>query len=286
MCKHILIRDFSTKDIELVSEFTSRTHDRDGFGAIIRDQDGGIHTLKSLDIGAFYLDVGRWIQSGHVKDLVLHHRTSTNGAGLDYAHPFEFRGNYLTHNGVVSVPGSHDTKTQNDSEALLHHLIKTDFDTAGISGYFSCFIFNAQSTTVLVDDSAPIYSDGRVFSSHRLVDSWLKIEKKRLVFDLSGNLTSFDIALTKSDYGYDKAHLSLGWDDNSSIFDASDVVDDFLRHITAQEEMYLSDSRSRREFKKRLKRVAADQGLILATFDVSVLAALFGFEGYGEQYAM
>lgn len=211
MCKHLLIRDFSHEDISLIKEFAEITYDKDGFGAIVRTNNNEIKTIKSVELASFYMDLTGLILTEKINELVVHHRTSTNGQGIDYSHPFEFQGNYLTHNGVITVPDKHDVKTTNDSEALLHHLIKTDFETKSISGYFSCFVLNEVNTTILVDATAPIYSDGRVFSSHNLIEGMEKIELKRVVFDRQGVRTETPIEVTKNEYGMDKASLSLGF---------------------------------------------------------------------------
>ena len=215
MCKHILINDFQSNDVKYIKEFVSKAYEKDGYGSIIRMKDGSIVTIKSLDIALFYLDIMEVIGSNQVKDLVLHHRTSTNKPGLDYAHPFEYDGNFLTHNGVVTVPGIHTTLTENDSEKLLHHLIKTDFETMSVQGYFSCFIFNDYETIILVDDTAPIYSDGRIYSSINLGDSMEKIVLQKITRNQDG-VTSIPIQVTKTDYGQDKAYLSLSTNDYKS----------------------------------------------------------------------
>lgn len=212
MCKHILITSYKYSDSQYIERFLELSQrETDGYGFIIRDVSGKLTTYKDLGAAQFYLKVGQWLNSGYVKDIVIHHRTSTNEPGLDYAHPFEFQGNYLTHNGVVSVPGTHMTKTKNDSEALLHHLIKTGYDTKSISGYFSCFILNKQETIVLVDGIAPMYTNGRVFSSHDLShakSSFRRIEKVKMTYD--GKWQSEPIEVTESSYGWNQSYLSLG----------------------------------------------------------------------------
>lgn len=221
MCKHILFNNFNYKsDIKSLKTFIEKTNENDGYGAIVRTIHGKIETLKSLSEGAFYIDLMKRLSSGDVQTLVVHHRTSTNLGGLDYAHPFEFKGHHMTHNGVVSVPGKHDTKTTNDSEELLHHLVKTNWNTEEVSGYFSCFVLTEAETRVIVDDTAPMFSDGRVYCSHRLGDSFSKVSLKHIVHDNSGQRThQSTIQVTKSDYGKNKAHLSLsgtprGWEED------------------------------------------------------------------------
>lgn len=217
MCKHILINNFQTRDIETLKAFAARsTNEKDGYGAIIRNKRGEFETLKDLDASRFYIALTERILRGNISTLVVHHRTSTNKPGIDYAHPFEFDGYLMTHNGVVSVPGVHQTRTENDSEALLHHLIKTGYETETVQGYFSCFILSRDNTTVLVDAIAPIYTDGRVYASHKLDDSWRAVQLKRLTLHpMSGVvMAESDIKVTESSYGQDSAHLSLGgaWD--------------------------------------------------------------------------
>jgi hypothetical protein len=289
MCKHILIRNFTHDDIPLIDDFIARTYDDDGFGAIMRLKGGGIRTAKSLDLGSFYLDVGRWIQAGVIEELVLHHRTSTNESGIDYAHPFEFNGHYLTHNGVVNVPGKHDTKTKNDSEALLHHLIKTNYETQSIAGYFSCFILNDQETIVLVDDSAPIYTDGRVYCSHGL-DSLTKIELQKIVHRSDGTTTKAAIEVSKSSYGADKRHLSLGSDQahdfsayetqEAAWYDDNDADDDsifFLDSLYERDIARLEACRTVDDFLDEVKRICEYQGITMTEAQVNRLVRYFDF---------
>lgn len=210
MCKHILFNQFNPKtDIKTLEDFADKTHDRDGFGAVLRLPGGEIITLKSLSLAGFYRELGEILATSTPETLVVHHRTSTNKGGLDYAHPFEFQGVFLTHNGVVSVPGNHETKTENDSEALLHHLIKTGFDTVSIKGYFSVFMVSAYSTRIIVDETAPIFTDNRVFSSHKMGETWKKITKKMILIE-NGKTKTSKIELGVSDYGFEKRGLSLG----------------------------------------------------------------------------
>lgn len=214
MCKHILINNFQKSDLNTLRDFASKSHDLDGFGAIIRTKSNVIEVIKDLDKGVFYSELTQRLLQGDVNTLVVHHRTSTNHDGIEYAHPFEFRRVYLTHNGVVQVPGSHNTNTKNDSEALLHHLIKTDFDTAAIQGYFSCFLMTERDTLVLVDDTAPIYTNGRIYSSINMsnkVSLFSRVTLSLLSLDLQGKVISHKpIQVSKSSYGHASAHLSLG----------------------------------------------------------------------------
>jgi hypothetical protein len=266
MCKHILFNDFNKEtDMETIKEFASLTYDKDGYGAMFRTKDNGIGWLKALDIAGFYLELGDTINRHPIKDLVIHHRTSTNKNGIEYAHPFEYQGNYLTHNGVVDVPGKHDTKTTNDSEQLLHHLIKTDYETKTISGYFSCFIINKDETIVLVDETAPIYSNGRVFSSHKIDETYMKIECKKLTIPVNGERKIENIEVTKTGYGQDKAHLSLGkytkTDDGDYNYNATesinyDNIDTFLRYMTRNDEMRLLYCKNKAEVTQTLMEIA------------------------------
>lgn len=244
MCKHILIKDFNNEtDFLVLDEFIQRsTHENDGYGAIIRTTTNKLITRKSLDTGSFYLELGTMLQSGMVKDLVVHHRMSTNKPGIDYAHPFEFQGNYMTHNGVVHPFSKHDTKTENDSEWLLHHLIKTDFKTNEVSGYYSCFILNESSTIIVVDGIAPIFSFAdRIYSSHNLVEGMTKIEKKKIVMSLDGNIMTSDIEVVISTYGNDKKALSLG---NGKWYDQREWVyeDDGYSFKSDYEKFYKTEN--------------------------------------------
>lgn len=212
MCKHILITRFTRDDMPLLADFADRTYDQCGFGAIIRHKNGELSSMKSLSLPALYLELGAAIQKDDIASLVVHHRTSTNKDGLDYAHPFEHKGHLMTHNGVVSVPKRYDTRTENDSEQLLHHFLDTDYETKSIQGYFSCFIKNPASTIVLVDDKAPTYTDGRVYSSHNMGESFRAIKNTMLRLDpLTGHVKSEKpIEVAKSSYGMNLAHKSLG----------------------------------------------------------------------------
>lgn len=278
MCKHILFNNFQDTDIDVLKSFISSTYDRDGYGAIIRTKENKIEMIKSLDQSHFYIDVMRALPK--IKDLVIHHRTSTNGDGIDYAHPFEYEKNYLTHNGVVSVPGKHDTKTKNDSEALLHYLIKSDYDTKKISGYFSCFILNKYGTTVLVDDVAPIYTDRRIFSSHQLDKSWDKIEKTK-IWLVDGVITQVNaIELTKTDYGMTHYSSSIG---KGTSYDygcdykgySYSNVDSFLYSLHDSELRDLENCTSYREIRLAIKNIASAQGLQLTKKEISELCDSF-----------
>ncbi len=281
MCKHILINEFTPNDIPNLKAFASMTHDRDGFGAIIRTKKGVLETLKSLDLASFYFDLSTRILKNDIQTLVVHHRTSTNGDGIDYAHPFEFMGNLLTHNGVVNVPGSHDTKTRNDSEALLHHLIKTGYATESIQGYFSCFILSDAETTVLVDDIAPIYSDGRIYSSHRLGDNFERLTLERLTLDpVSGLVVNREkIKVTKTDYGSNLAHLSIGSCAESyndlPVHSYSDNVEAFFDSLTYREEDELFDTRDYALLTTKIGEIGAMLGLELTEKEIDQLCEIF-----------
>lgn len=289
MCKHILIKDFQPSDLETLSQFIEKTFDNDGFGAIIRDKTNSIHTLKSLSQGDFYLKLGQALATLQVSDLVVHHRTSTNGQGINYAHPFEYQGNYLTHNGVVSVPDKHETLTTNDSEALLHHLIKTDFQTETIQGYFSCFILNKAGTIVLVDDKAPIYSNDRIFSSHKLGDDFLQVSLKKIVIPLQGEKVESTISVLKSEYGRDKAHLSIGKSYSFQDYDYSDryyssdyfsQVDVFLKYISADDEYLIASQRKRKRKIAMIKSIADSFSIRLSPDDIADLMDYFDSSYY------
>jgi len=263
MCKHILIRQYEPKnDSELLKEFCRLTYDNDGYGAIIRTDENAILTLKSLNVGSFYFDLSSLLSKVNVIDLVVHHRTSTNKKGLEYAHPFEFQGNYLTHNGVVSVPDQHDTLTENDSEYLLHHLIKTEFNTQTISGYFSCFILNQDTTTILVDNTAPMYQlNNRVYSSHNLFESMQKVTLSKIDhFIIDERIIETPIQVTASSYGMNKASLSLGWNDSDRYtpsknyyFDSVDAFFSMLSYNDENEILYFCDnSKERKDYIKKL----------------------------------
>lgn len=289
MCKHILFNDFKRSDIDTLKEFIRLTYDRDGYGSIIRDTKGRIETLKCLDSGLFYAELMHRLMDGNVQTLVVHHRTSTNERGLASAHPFEFKDHYLTHNGVVYVPGSHATKTKNDSEALLHHLIKTEYDTKSISGYFSCFVLSKSKTTVLVDDIAPIYTDGRIYSSHQINPEFKKIEK--VMLDLcpkTGDVHSKrEIELTKTDYGKDKRHLSLSktevnitnddnwipeaYDADFSALEVNDKIIEFFDCITDQEEKTLYELRNLEGVDDYIKELALSLGITLNNDDIQLI---------------
>lgn len=216
MCKHILFNNFDYEtDIPTLREFAQLSYERDGYGAIARNTQGDIWTFKDLTEGSFYSDITEFLlKTPNIDTLVVHHRTSTNKKGIEYAHPFDYKGFYLTHNGVINTPYKYNTKTQNDSEELLHHLIDTNYDTKDISGYYSTFIVSEDKTQLIVDFTAPIYSDGRVYSSHNLGSKqkpWKSVQGKHLVFEKGVIVSEREIEIKKSLYGQDKAHLSLGW---------------------------------------------------------------------------
>lgn len=287
MCKHLLIRSFTQADTSVIEAFTRRTHDNDGYGAIIRHHDGTLSTLKSLDLAAFYLSIGKLVESGTISELVLHHRTSTNGDGLAYAHPFEFSGHLLTHNGVVQVPGKHETKTRNDSEALLHHLIKTGFNTLSINGYFSCFILSSSETVVLVDDKAPIYSDGRVFCSHDL-GAMPRIVNRKITFDVSsGERVEESIQVSASQYGAEKRHLSLGAE-YQTIEPEAESGDPYalLDMLPDDAILALERCRSEREVIQTLATVLYENGLEASEASFAEVVELYTYADadHGYQY--
>lgn len=288
MCKHIMIQNFQPSDMDVLGQFTAKTYDNDGFGAIVRTKSNELLALKSLCKADLYLRLGALIGRDSVRDIVVHHRTSTNKSGLDYAHPFEFQGYMLTHNGVVDVPDKHETKTTNDSEALLHHLIKTNFETTTIQGYFSCFILNHESSIVLVDDIAPMFTDGRIFSSHNLGESFqvLKLTKRTIMLD--GKCTDKPIQVTKTSYGSDKTYLSLGKQYSPTYYNYSDDYDDngidlFFRYVSFLEEEKLV-SMSFKKRKKAIKSIAAKLVIRLSDDDIEYLAETYDSYHYSGNY--
>jgi len=295
MCKHILFNNFTPDDLSTLQTFASMTHDRDGFGAILRTRSGEIETLKALDLATFYIEFTRLVLSNGYSTVVVHHRTSTNFDGIEYAHPFEFQGHHLTHNGVVNVPGTHETKTKNDSEALLHHLIKTGYETESIQGYFSSFVLTGTDTTVLVDDTAPMFTDGRVYSSHDLGDGFSRINLTRLTLDLTGEITStVPVKVTKTDYGLDRKHLSLGYsrtnDDGYAGY--SDIPDgspwgsgatEFLDIVNEHEEYDLYSTRNDQALEALIDDLARSMGIGLTEGDMSELIAIYQGEAYANE---
>ncbi len=285
MCKHILFNEFQKSDLETLKTFSERTSDKDGFGAIIRLQSGGIKTLKSLNPGSFYIDLMQQVSRLKVQTLVVHHRTSTNQAGLDCAHPFEYGGNYLTHNGVVDVPGEHATKTKNDSEKLLHHLIKSNYDTETIEGYFSCFILNPTETVVLVDNMAPMFTDGRVYSSHKLGDDFHAVTMEKLTLCPKTGLVidKRPIKVTESTWGLNQSSLSLGtwsneqgwgqWDDPAP--EANARFEMFYDMLTAQEEDWLYSIDDLKRLKRAIKRIGNILGIMPTETEVEQFAEYF-----------
>lgn len=280
MCKHILFNNFSLKDLGRLQTFSMMTNENDGYGAIIRSKSGVLESFKSLDAGAFYIALTQKLLQGDTQTLVVHHRTSTNEGGLDYAHPFEYAGHYLTHNGVVQVPGTHETKTKNDSEALLHHLIKSGYDTEAISGYFSCFILNKTETIVLVDNLAPIYTDGRVYSSHKLTEHFKKIElvKKTLDTQTGKVLDSQRIKVTKSNYGYSSMGKSLGsydWEPMPYYPENSSILENFLDYLSPNEEDGLWEEMDYRRLKHKVRDLVTNLGLSAKEEEVIEIANFF-----------
>lgn len=277
MCKHILIANFSVTDTTYIEQFTEKTYDRDGFGAIIRLKNNKLLGVKSLNQSAFYMRLGGLIANNNIKDIVIHHRTSTNKQGLDYAHPFEFKGTYLTHNGVVSVPGNHDTKTENDSEALLHHLIKSNFETKNIDGYFSCFLLDNTSSTILVDNTAPMFTDGRVYCSHKLNDSFTDLTLVKRVLDLNGNIVSdVPIQVIESIYGRDKAYLSLGNTYNNFFY--KNNVDVFFEYLSYNDETLLYTMQTKKELHTAIKTIGASLCLDLTKKQVKEIAEVLHYD--------
>ena len=240
MCKHILFNDFNVDtDLETLMVFNSMTYDDDGFGAIIRTKDNDIETIKGLSLGVFYIELMKRVMSKpDIATLVVHHRTSTNKVDFDHTHPFSYKDHYMTHNGVISIPIAYATKTSNDSEQLLHHLIDTNYETRLVNGYYSCFILNKKETIVVVDGIAPIYTDGRVYSSHKLSDSFVRIECKKLVLNpTTGQVVSdTDIEVSDTPYGKELVSVTIGngvsgeHDDYDKYFDR--LYDDYPRSVS------------------------------------------------------
>lgn len=242
MCKHILFNNYKHPDhVGVLNQFNSMTFDNDGFGFIAKTKNN-ILSYKTTLLSDLYLKLGETIAShnGVLDTLVVHHRTSTNGQGANYAHPFyhESSGTYFTHNGVVSVETSktYDLKTTNDSELLMHHLLdaETPFNTKIVNGYFSCFLVNNHTNTVVVDRTAPIYVSpcGIVYSSHKIGNDWTKIEAKKIDIEpVTGRVLSVtDIELApKNDYGSGYYSKSLGFKSSykkSSYLDYDYNLDD------------------------------------------------------------
>lgn len=297
MCKHILFNQFdSEKDIDTLKEFAERTHENDGYGAVVRLKNGDIYTYKSLNQGEFYISMLEYImKTPEIDTLVVHHRTSTNGDGIEYSHPFDFKGYFLTHNGVVQVPKKYKTKTTNDSEQLLHHLVTTNYDTKKVSGYFSVFLVSATKTQVLVDGIAPIYTDGRVYCSHDLSSKntkFIKLEKSHAVIAIGvTNITPIEVS--ESDYGRDKKHLSLGvnsltrsrdidfdsdFGPSGDYFDTDkdfDSLELFFSSITDHEDRELMDITSISELEDAIWYKSAELGLYLSDDAIADIAEYY-----------
>ena len=290
MCKHILVNDFKIKDLDVIKEFASKTSDKDGFGAILRYSDGSLDYLKSLSIASFYVELTKKILLREVQTLVVHHRTSTNGDGLAYAHPFEYAGNYMTHNGVVTVPGKHEVKTTNDSEALLHHLIKTGYETKSISGYFSCFVLNPSETVVLVDSLAPIYTNGRIYCSHKMGEDFRAIELMKITLNpvTGAVIDAIEIQVTENDYGVIYMDKSLGYNNRYATQYSSsgytphgqeewydpysktqtDKIESFLDMLTTEEEKYLFNTTSKNKVRKKVFELNRTLGLEMSKEEI------------------
>lgn len=283
-------------DLEIIKNFTSRTYDNDGFGAIFRLKTGQIETLKSLDIASFYIDITQKIASGTIRDLVLHHRTSTNGTGIEYAHPFTHRDHYLTHNGVVNVPGDYKTNTTNDSEKLLHHLLGTNYNTEEIQGYFSCFIFNQDETIILVDATAPMFFLDRIYCSHNLNDKMEPIALKKIVInDATKEKHIVNIKVTKSEYGASLRHLSLSsnydyldkdydhasWNTNDYQYDMPMYSDNgnnadlLLSLITKKDEQTFAICGNVNELERAIERCARAKGIFLDSEELADILSYF-----------
>jgi predicted glutamine amidotransferase len=128
--------------------------ERDGFGYAIQGEKG-VYGEKCISkhfetrIGAggvIHLPfVKRDFESfGLPKDkpkgpAIFHGRTSTNQPGLINTHPMQEDGWHLIHNGVVTDHGpAYEKKTANDSEHVLHRLIKGIDEVAKhLSGYYA-----------------------------------------------------------------------------------------------------------------------------------------------------
>ncbi len=297
MCKHILFNEFNFEtDLETLRDFAERTSENDGYGSIIRLKNKDIYTYKSLNEGDFYIVLTKFLfeRKSEIDTLVVHHRTSTNKNGVDYAHPFEYKGQYLTHNGVVDVPKAkkYKTKTKNDSEKLLHHLVETNYNTKDISGYFSVFMVSRDMTQIIVDGIAPIYTDGRIYSSHDLSSENLKYTKLSMsrVKITNGTIETNPIETTKSNYGMDKSYLSLGtkstidimplgqdWlnkghDDIDRDYEKQEL---FFAHITDREDQELSNIRGLEDLENAIWDKCIEIGLYLDDRDINEIAEYY-----------
>lgn len=293
MCKHIFIRELQESDTDIINRFIELSeYERDGFGYILRTKNNELEYLKSIDIGSFYLSLGKRLARNDIRDIVVHHRTSTNGEGVEYSHPFLFQGNLLTHNGVVNVPGKHNTATLNDSEMLLHHLIKTSYDTESIQGYFSCFILNELESIVLVDDKAPIYKSSchRIYSSHKLGETWEKVMLKKVTYPIDSAIPIVtDIKVSVSTYGNDKRHLSLAnstqthddaWD-NIDVGNVSyEKSEYFLDALNDSDYAMLDSCRNERQLTQAIKSIAETLGLDLEKTDIENIKYYVGRYSY------
>jgi hypothetical protein len=167
----------------------------------------------------------------------------------------------------VRVPGEHATKTTNDSEALLHHFIKTGYETETVEGYFSTFTLNANETIVTVDDCAPMYTDGRVYSSHKLGDEFKSVSLERLTLDPFTGLVvdRKNIKVVKTSYGMDKSALSLGYASNYStlftddgpIVNITPNVEDFFDSLNYSEEDELYRMEDKTQLRAKILEISS-----------------------------
>jgi hypothetical protein len=200
----------------------------------------------------------------------------------------------------VDIPFDYPVHTRNDSEALLHHILATK-QTSDVSGYFSVFLISRDTTQVIVDDTAPIYTDGRVYSSLKLGDSFQKIASEWRHLDSIGNAFSVSpVEKTSRLYGRELSHLSLGTSYPVSDYtdhgysrdwygggftkyeprsirewsndDTTDPVTSFIDTLSLNERFaILQPTLKDKARKKYIKRIAAERGITLDHYDTAAI---------------
>ncbi len=169
MCKLlIIVGSLSARQTRLALLQSSNQFacQKDGFG-FMASNGKTVARGRYLDGGkfaGFMADLPKWLTGeqseenkmpANVNSLIVHGRTSTNVKTLFNVHPFQHKGFYLAHNGVVSFTGKDTEKplASCDSEQFLHWLVDSGNwkdSTQAFSGWGSIALYDAKTHVLTV----------------------------------------------------------------------------------------------------------------------------------------
>lgn len=229
MCK--IIAFTNTSKIKDVSDFSKDMayflHDqRDGFGYAALGMDDKVFGAKTLEPFRYskrnmkkypkfvknHVELFGDKGDGKAKCAMFHGRISTNKISLLNTHPMIKEGHYLIHNGVVeNIGDKYEKETQNDSEDVLHYLIKGSIEgvAKGVSGYYACVAISPDGKMhVFKDATAPL-----VMSWSDKLESFIFASNKKLLEEIANLI--------------DETLEFVPFEDNTYlIFDGNDIVEE------------------------------------------------------------